>query len=1317
MNLKFTTTTFLFLFVSICYFSFAQDPNLEAAKLHLKSKQEKLSLSNNDLAEMQLSSAYISPSTGWYHAYFTQTHQAIEVYNGILNVALKDGHLIHTGNSFLPNIEQRLSSVSAKPSVSAQSALIKTAERIGISSNKLNDITLKNSVNNVKGETTKYVFNAKSISAEPIDVKLYWFPHEILVENKQVQTISLVWDVSFLSNDKQNAWEAHVDAATGAIISVRDNVIKCEFGHRHTDPSKIEACNQLVNIKAEEKQSKALLANSYTVFNYPLESPIYGSRSVVTNPYTNFVPSGTGPGSTNGWHDDGTSTFTDTRGNNVYAQDDTNADDTGGNRPNPSNYEFDYPYTLGLNTAAANQNAAITNLFFWNNLIHDVLWKMGFDEPSGNFQKSNMNRGGSGNDFVYADAQDGSGSNNANFYTPIDGSNPRMQMFLWNYPSTYLADSDFDNAIIAHEYGHGWSIRLTGGPNNVSCLWNAEQGGEGWSDYLGLMLTTNWGNLTPTVSSANIPRGIGTYVLGQLTTGLGIRPYQYSYNMATVNPIVTYAAVGNTSFSQPHGIGSIWCTMLWDMTWEIILQDNAIEPNIYNTNNMIGNIAALKLVNEGLRLQPCSPSFVQARDAILAADQALFGGRYRCAIGRAFARRGLGKNASTGTSTNDRVVTEDFTVLDGNALSSSLENNVCSGSTFNYTATSNTAGTTFRWVRSQVAGISNPTSSGNSAQINETLINTTTNAVTVYYNFYFTPSGCGLTGEVMQSVKLTVYPVPIQPTVANYSICQNGSVPNGQGLRMPSTTYVTNISSALTTSDPTFSPLGSTGSFYYKVYPFVPQNSGVVSLEITAGSYDTYLYLYSNSFNPNSPYTNLLTYDDDSGIGTLSLISYNLTAGTQYYVVVSSYNSLTTGTYTLNSSVLGFGTSYAWFTTPTGGTSIYTGSVFNPIGVAGSGITNSISPISKNYYVASLENTNCRALTNFTINQATVEPTLSGSVMGSDTVCAIFNGGILNLNNHTGTVIGWEKSEDNFRTWTTLQSNNSNYIYNSLLKTTQIRAILSRGSCQIARSSIATIDVIAPVQTLIDTINVDTTFNRASLSIVSSQKIFDPSKVHYQAGRKIELTSGFETKAGTNFKAEIINNDCYIPVTLTLQPDSSNSNDIDISSLFPTTTFTTNRYLVPYNWSQFGNTETRRTLIKFDLSSIPANAVIDSAYLSLYYSQKFVNDNPPFTGHFGTNAFEVKRITQDWIAATTNWSNQPVTTNTNQVIGATSTSSTQNYLNLNVKNLVIEQKQNGNYGFLIKHQTETPYKITCLTSSEEQNATLRPKLVVYYRYQ
>ena len=78
------------------------------------------------------------------------------------------------------------------------------------------------------------------------------------------------------------------------------------------------------------------------------------------------------------------------------------------------------------------QPAAVTNLFYWNNIIHDVMYLYGFDEASGNFQEDNEGTDGLGSDYVNAEAQDGSGTNNANFFTPADGSNPRMQMFLWD---------------------------------------------------------------------------------------------------------------------------------------------------------------------------------------------------------------------------------------------------------------------------------------------------------------------------------------------------------------------------------------------------------------------------------------------------------------------------------------------------------------------------------------------------------------------------------------------------------------------------------------------------------------------------------------------------------------------------------------------------------------------------------------------------------------------------------------------------------------------------------------------------------------------
>jgi hypothetical protein len=221
-------------------------------------------------------------------------------------------------------------------------------------------------------------------------------------------------------------------------------------------------------------------------------------------------------------------------------------------------------------------------------------------------------------------------------------------------------DGDFDNGIIVHEYGHGVSNRLTGGPALASCLSNQEQAGEGWSDYLALMLTTDWA--TAQLTDGGKSRGIGNYAMGQSTSQPGIRRFPYSTNMST-NPL-TYANMPTSAV--PHGIGEIWCSALWDMTWNIIEQEKAINTNLYNPFATGGNAVALRLVMEGMKLQPCQPGFIQGRDAILAADQALYNGKYACAIWKAFARRGMGFSARQGlsTSVNDQTPAFDYPCMD-----------------------------------------------------------------------------------------------------------------------------------------------------------------------------------------------------------------------------------------------------------------------------------------------------------------------------------------------------------------------------------------------------------------------------------------------------------------------------------------------------------------------------------------------------------------------------------------------------------------------------------------------------------------------------
>jgi hypothetical protein len=985
------------IFIFIGLVSKAQT-EITIAKNYLNQNANNEKLSTADIARMEVSSAYLSPTTGWYHIYFKQMYESIEVYNGMLNTTIKDGNVVYVASSFVPNLDnsiQQNASIttqlsSGKTQISPVQALQIAATNVNLKTSLISEITIQKSTSLVTGLVNKATLQDKNLSNEDIQIKLYWLPYIDSTGQKPQAKVALTYNVQFLTKDGQNKWSTQVDAFSGKVLANHDEVIHCDFGKRDHDCAAHAEKPFKIFPAPQTNTTATFAANTYNVFDYPLEAPTFGSRTFVTSPYNRFAPTGTGPDlATNGWHSDGTTAYTNTKGNNVDAKDDLANDNetTIGSSPSPAGLDFNYTYSQSTGSAAANLNAAITNLFYWNNVMHDILWRYGFDEPSGNFQKNNMGRGGLDNDFVYADAQNGGGTNSANFTTPGDGGNGQMQMYIWSDAGspTYTPDSDFDNAIIAHEYGHGWSNRLTGGPANSGCLQNDEQGGEGWSDYIALMTTTNWSSLTPTVASANIPRSIGTYVLGQATTGQGLRPFKYSYDKVNINNSVTYAGVGNTAvFSQPHGIGSIWATMLWDMTWEIILQDNQIVNNIYDVPatiaNYRGNIAALKLVNEGLRLQPCSPSFVQARDAILQADQMLFAGRYRCAIGKAFARRGLGALASTGSSTDDRVVTEDFTPLSGPNLSSALSATACSGSPFVYTATTAASGTfTYTWTRAVVSGISNAASNGTGANISETLSNTTVNDITVQYLITISPNACGATPPQPQIVNVVVNP-RITPTVATYAVCQNATVPVGEGLAVSSVPAVTTVNGTIASGPMYVRGTGNNTTTYtadravfYKIYSFIAPATGAVTFATTAATLtpgpadDTYLTLYQNSFNPASAATNFLRGDDDSGPGSLSSLTQTLTAGTIYIVVVSTYETGATGTFTLQASTAGFGQAGNWYLNASGGSPLATGAVFNPVGVPGSGIPNTATAGSTTFYVADVLYPDCRSSAVFVV--------------------------------------------------------------------------------------------------------------------------------------------------------------------------------------------------------------------------------------------------------------------------------------------------------------------------------------------------------------
>ena len=308
--------------------------------------------------------------------------------------------------------------------------------------------------------------------------------------------------------------------------------------------------------------------------------------------------------------------------------------------------DFDFPLDLSLHPHDY-WEAAVTNLFFWNNVIHDVTYLYGFDEHAGNFQENNYDAGedaGNGDgDYVRAEAQDGGGTNNANFNTGAS----RMQMYLWTLGEP-TRDGDLENGIIIHEYGHGVSIRLTGGPT-TSCLSGNEQGGEGWSDYLAISML-----LDPALDDPEGPRGMGPYALFQDSRqDNGIRPRPYSRNMSiqpfTYDSIKTGGWLNGASLALPHGLGHGWAAVLWDMTWDLI-DKHGLNPNVYGAWDTGGNNRAIQYVIDGLKMQGCQPTLLQAARAIIAAAGELDAGADYCTVYASFARRGFGWSAVDGTT-------------------------------------------------------------------------------------------------------------------------------------------------------------------------------------------------------------------------------------------------------------------------------------------------------------------------------------------------------------------------------------------------------------------------------------------------------------------------------------------------------------------------------------------------------------------------------------------------------------------------------------------------------------------------------------------
>lgn len=359
----------------------------QAVTDYLQANHRALGLTSSDISDAVVTAQQRSRHNGVTHVSYQQQLDGIDVFAGVMKVNLAaDGTVLSVRNRFVRDVASRAR--DRQPKVSAGAAVMAAARALGLVARAPR---LKAQVG---GPTRAVVFEPSGLSKRDIPVRLVYLP-------RGNGPVRLAWDLP-IETDQEHYWQVQVDAVTGLVLQRKNYVLN----------------------------------HSYKVYPIAAESPNHVQVLPPADGRTLVVdPEASGP-SPLGWVTPGLLT---TDGPNVQAQTDLDFNDafTPGTDVKPvgtglpTALTFDFAIDL-TKSAAAYREAVVTNLFYWNNVNHDVHELYGFDEANFNFE---------GNDFVLADAQDGSGTNNANMLTLPDGVPPRMQMFIWTPPADLRVNS------------------------------------------------------------------------------------------------------------------------------------------------------------------------------------------------------------------------------------------------------------------------------------------------------------------------------------------------------------------------------------------------------------------------------------------------------------------------------------------------------------------------------------------------------------------------------------------------------------------------------------------------------------------------------------------------------------------------------------------------------------------------------------------------------------------------------------------------------------------------------------------------------------
>ncbi len=616
----------------------------DVLKDFMKSNSQLFGLRDDQIEDLKVVADYTNPDGNLSFVELNQEINGVPVFRGEIKAGFSEsGEMFRVINNLAPGYDQASVRSSFGDAVSAANIAAANVKR------NANAVSAKPAESSsaaaaANGDTSEVQF-ADGSSAQA--TKIY-FPTEPGV-------VVPAWQV--LVGSGVSTYYTIIDAETGTLLwrkNLTEDQTQAATYNVYANP------NAMINVAD----------NPFPLTPGPV-SPGAGTQGAAINRTLVTLVGNEAPYAfnNNGWITDGGNS---TDGNNVQAGLDRKFPNTpSGSAGNPTHIDpdgvtfgtnrvFNFPFTPGNpNTNSGDnplpdgqsagtclaetdtslptdfQKAITTQLFYITNRFHDETYLLGFTEQARNFQHDNFGRGGLGGDRISAQAQDCSGTNNANFSTPPDGSRPTMQMYLWTAPTPDF-DGSLDADVVIHEITHGVSNRLHG--NSAGLSTNMARGmGEGWGDFFahsmlseptdpidGVYTTGGYATYLGGGSAGNYYHGIRRYPKAILaaTGGVNNKPhnaYTFSYinsdcsaRLNTSNFAFNRGPFGSATCDQVHNIGEIWSSILWEARAKLIQRNGWA----------VGNRRMLQFVMDGMKLAPLAPNMIQERDAIIAAARA-----------------------------------------------------------------------------------------------------------------------------------------------------------------------------------------------------------------------------------------------------------------------------------------------------------------------------------------------------------------------------------------------------------------------------------------------------------------------------------------------------------------------------------------------------------------------------------------------------------------------------------------------------------------------------------------------------------------------